>query len=476
MEVIPSSPVQGSFLGRFVNNLFGSIAGGSAVSNMGFGMDFIPVDSKGGTMQIKGDNASWLGLRSPLMQKYTYDFCYPVASVVEALAELDTAGEVEILRKGGKGKDDYATSSYAIKMNKLFANPNPLQAYSEFRDQQLIYKRIFGYCPVLPIVPAGFPPEDAVAIINIPPWMFDVVPKRGNAKRSIMDFAKKENLISHYTLTIDGEIIKILPEWVFILTDSSMMDSTKYNLLPQSRLVGLDMAISNICVAMEADNVLLKKKGPLGFISDDPGTKDSNVGYLPMEDSEKAELQGDLLRYGLTLAQFQYVISRRAVRWNPMSFNVAELQTKETVVAAEKAICHRFKYPYVMYEMTDTTFTNSGTAGKFVYQNTVIPNAQKDIQKYNVFFKAAENNVVIKICFDDIPVLQEDKKSQADARKATSDAYLQDYNNNLITKNQLRQALEYDTVAGEDFYKKDEPTKEPAPTPPNPNNTDPNNP
>jgi hypothetical protein len=59
------------------------------------------------------------------------------------------------------------------------------------------------------------------------------------------------------------------------------------------------------------------------------------------------------------------------------------------------------------------------------------------------------------MCFDDVPFLQDDIKTQADARKAENEAYLIEYENNLITLNQWRQKMGYDTVIGDDVYKRD---------------------
>jgi hypothetical protein len=55
---------------------------------------------------------------------------------------------------------------------------------------------------------------------------------------------------------------------------------------------------------MEADNVLIKKKGPLGFISHDP-KPDTVAGYSPMSPKEKEEIQTELQKYGLSWNQWQ---------------------------------------------------------------------------------------------------------------------------------------------------------------------------
>ena len=48
--------------------------------------------------------------------------------------------------------------------------------------------------------------------------------------------------------------------------------------------------------------------------------------------------------------------------------------------------------------------------------------------------------------------LQENKSEQASALNTKTDALQKQYKDNLITKNQYRQELGYDTVKGDDVY------------------------
>lgn len=416
----------------FFINLFGTIAGpffGRLDSNV----DFIPTGSNGETLTLRGQDATWLGLRMPMQQKWAYDYCYPLASVIDRMAESDITGEVEILRAEGKGKENEATSQWAKDMRRLLLNPNPLQSWEQFRAQQVVYKKIFGYCPVMPIKRAGFEnsPELSSAMINLPPWLFRCVPTGKYLYQS-----KIEEFVKEYSVSIMGQTIQLPPDAIFILEDSFIQSVDTDFLLPQSRLVGLDMAISNLCAAMEADNVLLRKKGPLGFISHDTGTKDNVAGYVPMDELEKAELQADLSKYGMSWGQYQYVISKTATRWNPMSFDVKGLGTKETIVAAARAVCQRYGFPYVLFEDSDATYSNQESAHKKLYDNNVIPNNYRDMAKYNQFFKASENNCKICTDYSHLAVFQEDELNLSQARFAKDQALQVEWNSNLITRNQ----------------------------------------
>lgn len=434
--------------GGFFQNIFGTIANSSSLGRLSNDLGFFPLDGSNNIARIKGDQAVWLGLKIPIQQLYAYDYCYPLASVIDRLAEADITGTLEIVIPGGKGKDNISKSEWAKRMMKLLKRPNALQSWEQFRAQQVVYKKIFGFCPVLPIVPTGFDPSEATAMVNLPPWLFSAVPTSES-------FIGIGTAIKEYRCSILGMSIVLQPDQVMILEDGLTYSISQNYLLPQSKLVGLDMAVSNLCAAMEADNVLLKKKGPLGFISHDAAaTKDSVAGYLPMTVDEKEEMQDQLSQYGMSWGQFQYVISRTAMKWNPMSFNVGELGTKETILEASRAICQRFGFPYVLFQDSDATFSNQESAHKKLYDNNVVPNNCKDMAKYNLFFNAEESNCRIYMDYSDLAVFQEDELNAGRAHAALSTGLQVDYINDIITKNQWLQALQMDTIGpeGDKYY------------------------
>lgn len=433
----------------FFTNLFGTIANNSGLSYGSGGTfgspDFIPVGTEEQVLKISGRDAKWLGLENRLQQKYAYEYCFPLASVIDRLAEADTNGVMQILRLAGKGAEDFSTTPFAQRMNRLLERPNPSQSWEEFRGQQKVYMKIYGYCPVLPVLPAGFTdPSEASMLLNLPPWFFDATLKYDGS-----GFPK----VDKYIFNFIGVRLEFEPSQLMILTDSFIMDEFRNYLLPKSKLVGLDMAVSNLCVAMEADNVLLRKKGPLGFIShDSAATKDNVAGYLPMTEKEKREIQNDLAKYGLNWAQYQYVVSRQAIKWNSMSYDVKQLGTKETIVASVKAICWRYNYDYVLLENTDATYANGNTAGKALYQNNVMPGNAKDMRKYAAYFKFTENNCKLIADFSHLPVLQEDAEQQGRAKQYSNNGLQIEYLNDVITVNEWRTAQGYDTIPEGDVY------------------------
>lgn len=454
-----SQQASSTFIGNFANNLFGAIAGGSnLLSRITPGTDFIPLDSSGKTLSIssKGMVAQWLGLKTPLMQKYAYEYCYSVAAVCDRLAEADTTGKLEIIRAKGKGKDDFATNGWALAMNKVLAQPNPMQTWEQFRGQQTVYKKVFGYCPVFPIMASGFEnmPEQASAIINIPPWCFEPV-----STLKLLYQTRLKDIVREYKVSLFGTSFTLQADQIFILTDSFMQDERKDFLVPMSRLSGLDMAVSNLCAAMEADNIMLRRAGPAAILS--PGTKDG-LGTVPsMSEDERTEVQQDLARYGVTWSQFQYMISRNPLQLQTVGFNAKQLGSKDTIRASEEAICQRYNYSYVLYKDSEATYANQSGAHKGFYQNNVIPNSLKDMNEYNKFFKAQEAGCIITMNYSHLPILQENEKEKADASKAWNEALKIAYDNNLITRNQWLAQMGFDSIPDGDLLKGDNANTDP---------------
>lgn len=418
-------------------NLFGTIASSPLLPT---NVDFIPWDRKSNVINIKGGEAVWKGLHQPEMQYWAYCFCSPLASVIDRLSEADINGELVFIDK----KEDDAGGTAVKRLKKLLNRPNPLQTWFEFRAQQVAYKKIFGYCLVYDMRPAGM---ETKYLWNICPRFATPI---ATDNYSIIRAEMGESPIKEWQLDIFGQSYKIDARKIFILYDGFVERNMDNLGLPISKIAGLDFAISNICAAMEADNVLLRKKGPLGFISHAP-TSDPVSGYNPMTDDEKQEVQSDLNQYGLTWAQWQYVITRHGVKWNPISFDIASLQTKETIRAATDAICDRFGYPAELMSGKNATYENRTSAERFLYNTIIIPQNKRDMHLYTIHFDELAD-VQIKGWYDDYPVLMDNKVAQGESMKFQTEAYHQQWLDKLITMNQYRTLVGLNTVKGEDFY------------------------
>lgn len=428
-----------------MSNMFGTIA--RRAIPVPTNADFIPLDGNGTIFDLRGTDvsATWLTLSTRSMQFWAYNFCSPLAAVIDRLAESETNGRIEFIDEDGATLKNVSKIPALNRVRKLLLKPNPLQTWHEFNNEQGVLSRIFGYCPVLCITPSGMDKSYTYAMFNLNPFFCD---SDVNTDFDPYDLSSKP--ILKWTINIFGKRIADIPSEDILLIKDGFINQTNPNSgLPISKVAGLDYFVSNICAAMEADNVLLKKKGPLGVFSHDP--KPDISGYLPMDDDDKNDIQKDLRRYGLTLGQLQYVISKLPIKWNPMSFNVRDLMTKETVRQGTDGICDRFGYPAELMSGKNATYENRNSAEKYLYQNNIIPYSLRKMARYCIFF-GIEGLI---LDYDHLPVLQEDIMHAGQAAEALSKSLDIDWKLDMITWNEWRIAKGMDTVPGMDTYYSD---------------------
>lgn len=424
-------------------NMFGSIAqtGLPIPANM----DFIPNGFNGETIDLTGTNvdATWLGLQSVVMQYKAYNYCSPLAAVIDRLAEADTNGIIRFIDEKGKDVKNPNKIPTLSRLKQLLKKPNPWQTWEEFNSEQVVLCKIFGYCPVFAVCPIGFDKSYSKMLINLNPYFARPIYNEGYDI-----WIEKSNPIKQWNVSIYGTEHQIPSGDVMLLKDGFMSEQRNHLGLPLSKVAGLDYFVSNICAAMEADNVLLKKKGPLGVFSHDP--KPDMAGWLPLTTEQKDDLQQDLKRYGLTIGQLQYVVSKTPIKWNAMSFNLRDLMTKETVRQGIDGICDRFGFPAELMSGKNATYENRNSAEKYMYQNNIIPFSLRRMARYDEFFGLEDVKLVMD--YTHLPVLQEDIAKSSQARKFNSESLDVDWKAGIITFNEYRNAQGLADVAGMEIY------------------------
>ena len=427
------------------NNPFGTIAQSS--TPLSTSMGFIPLGAEGQTLDLLNSTnvgPNWLGLNTKSMQWWAYNYCSPLAAVIDRLAEANTNGRLQVIDTytGIQVKNLNKIPSVSRVM-KLLKRPNPLQTWQEFNSQQEVLLKIFGYCPVFAVGPSGMDKTYTKMLWNLNP--FYMTPQF-DYEFDMMDTETKGPIRSWF-FTLFGKSYTIPAEDIMLLKDG-FVDNTLPNLgLPLSKVAGLDYSISNICAAMEADNVLLKKKGPLGIFSYDQ--RPDMAGQMPMNPADKDELQKDLERYGMTWGQLQYVISKASLKWNAMSFNLRDLMTKETARAGTDNICDRFGFPAELMSGKNATYENRHSAAQFLYENNIIPYSLRKMERYDEFF--GFNDLMqysLNMNYNHLNVIQEDILKAGQAKYNLSEGLTLDWENGMITRDQYLIECEYDPIGG----------------------------
>ncbi len=358
-----------------------------------------------------------------------YQKCPPVSAIVHRKAQAYGNGKIWVTDEDG----EEVTTDVANRLRKLLRRPNPLQTWTDFEAQGYVLQQLFGYCPILAIKPAGFKENIyAKSLWNIPPTMVKIEEAEG----LFTTITTISDMIKSITLTYKDHETPLEKADVLILRDVTI--STKSLLLPDSRLKALALPVNNVIGAYESRNVLINYRGALGILSPE---KDQ-FGVAPIDPDDKVELQNDFLRYGLTNDQWKFIISSAALKWQPMGIAPKELMLLEEVIDSTKAICDGYNYPPQLLAIIDPKYDNWDAAEKGLYQNAIMPEAQRNTQQWNEFFDTDKHKLIIWKDFDHVAALQNDKVKEAQARMTLNQAKQIEWENDLITLNQWLESLD----------------------------------
>lgn len=373
--------------------------------------------------------------------------CAPLNSIILKKAQAFTNGKTWIINKKGKGKDKEAKNPIANQVRNLLANPNPFQGQDEFEAQMIVYIQIFGFSLLLPIKPVGFPNTDATKLWNIPPHMVNVE----ETKKNWLLAEENKDVIKKIVIDFGNERTEIPLADVYVVKDTT--PSLTSPIFPESRICAVEEPVNNIIGSYNTLGRIIDDRGAQGIISSD--AKDAG-GYIPIKDDEKDEMQKEFsLGYGMKRGQYQYIITSAAVKWTQIVQNTKDLMLFEGIEDAIMRIVDQYGYQYeLLSSAKGVTFANKNEAKKIFYQDTVVPEATKICQQLNRFFGLDEYDMELQKDFSMVPAMQQDRKTEADTRKANNEARQIEFYNNLCTLNEWRVANNDDPLEqrdGQDF-------------------------
>lgn len=375
---------------------------------------------------------------------YAYNFCSPLKSIIGKRAKSFNSGTVQVVNSN-TGKE--VKSGVSKDITDVLKKPNPLQTLSQFFLQQNTYIDIFGYCPVLRIRPAGM--EDSISSLwNIPPWLFDLeYTKKWLQQNSI------SGIYQSYFIYWEGERIELKAKDIFIINDDGIGTECDTNLtISDSRLIGHEYEVSNIIACYMSRHTLITKRGAIGILSN--RGVDGDSGSVPMKAHEKEELQKDFRRYGLTGQPYQVIVTDAQLEWQAMGYPTKELMLFEEIEDDIFRLCDGYGLPSTLIATSkNTTYENQNQSRKDFIENTIAPESASRMEQFSNGIIAEGSNYKIIRDYSKLPILQEDKKAAADARKTLDDALSIEYLKGLITKNDWREKLGEERLADPEFDK-----------------------
>lgn len=370
-----------------------------------------------------------------------YERCAPYAAVINQKVRTFTNGRLWVMddkNKEAKGRD-------ADKLRRLLRNPNPMQSGSQFRAQGYAYTQLFGWNLVMVVKPFGYKDNiDASALWNVPPHLVDI-----EETRKLFYQTGKEGIIKSIVLNWDGARVSLPVEDCYIITD--LVPPIGDMIFPQSRVKPLQYAIANIIGAYESRNEIINHRGARGIITN---RGSDAAGLVPIPQSEKDALENHFKgRYGMRHGMIQFIITSAMVDYVPIGQKVDEMKLFEEVEADRKEICDGYGVPPdLLSQEKGSTFNNKQESEKKLYTGTIIPESENYDNQLNRLFDTEKYSLRIEYDYSHVPILQEDKKAQAQAKKELATAVVNMYKNRFITLNRAREIMEEDTVPGDDNY------------------------
>lgn len=374
-----------------------------------------------------------------------FNMCPPLAAVITRKTQAYINGNTTLLNTQKKE----ATGPDAKKILKLLKNPNPLTSAKDFEAQMYMFIQLYGYCPILPIYPAGFEvlkdATEASSIWIIPPYMISYKER----KNSMWYTAKKssdivEKIFIHYKdLKVEIDI-----DDLFIFKDFT--PSFESVIFPGSRIRPLAMPINNVIAAYESRNELINYAGAQGILTP---TADS-MGPIPLKPGEKAQLQADFKRqYGFKRDQFRYIISPTPVDWKQMGSPTKDLMLFEEIIDDIMRICDGYNYPSPLLNSDKgPSVSNTKEFKAQVYQDAIIPESLDIYEQWGTFFQMDKKNMTIVKTYDHLPVLQSDQVDDGKSQLSRNQANLIAYQNDGLTLNAWRDLMGYDKTPDGDVY------------------------
>ena len=385
----------------------------------------------------------WQPMTDPAVMADWILKCPPLAYILNRKAMAFINGNTEVLNLT---TDNYARGKYK-DWEKLMMKPNPLQTDRQFRVELYTYIQAFGYCPVLIDQPAGFTHFSRVqSIWVLPPNYCNIQVKQS---KSIIGVKSWTDMIDYVDFNYGGTTTRLDKSKLYFFTDiSTNMDNLMF---PDSKLTPLKYPINNLIKSYEARGVIADRRGAVGILSNE---RADGISTLPMTEKEKEAVQNDYYKYGMRKEQWQLFITNIPMRYQQMAMPVKDMMLLEMEQADVRTICNALGYPFHLLSNEEgTTFSNMEKADASLYQNSIIPESLHFAEQLNEALHTYENNVKIRYDYDWLPVMQADDKLRAETRKRAGEGLIWEFNNNIITWNEVRIGLGIDTVQGMDKYK-----------------------
>lgn len=381
---------------------------------------------KGMTFMVDGEPVTFGDMSNRAVIADAIEKCPPVGFILNKMASAFANGKMQAVNANTGNPVTTSKAHY----QRIVDRPNYIQNDTSFRKQVYNYTRAFGRCVVLKVKAKGFENLNEVSSLwALPEEFIDIKekvkinPTKQRGIRDCLEYVK-----------FDG--IKLNLDDVYVFTDDTPY--TDSVVLPSSRMTPLKANFENIATNLQSRGRLLNM--PMGIFSS--GAKD-DVSSIALTPAEKEEAEAALENnHGLGRRQKKFIVLSAAVQWQSMSFPISQMDFDVMERLDTISIAEALEYPPFLLGITEKAiYNNVKEAKQALYTDSILPTAKNYDQQFTEMMNSMEDGVKYVTDYSDVPALQADLKDTAAARKVMGEAVINEYKNDVITRNRMLELL-----------------------------------
>lgn len=366
----------------------------------------------------------------------SYESIPELNAIINMKARTSSNMKIKAINKNG----DEVNTPETDRVKNLIANPNWFQDGNEFLIQTKTLREIFGNEYIFLQIPFGFSDKSRVKqLFTLPSNIIKCEYKSStpffmNDSKAGIQYSYKEDQGQYKSLDIN-QIIHLNDNRV------SLKSASDSNLLKgESKMKPLSVAINNIRMAYESRGVILKYRGADGAWVNK--SKDAVGQTMPLDDTEKNELQRSFSKYGTLKGQNQTIITNQDLAWIQAAVkDPSKLGLFEEIEKDFNKMLDSYGVPAEIFvRTTGSTYENQRQAEKGLYVRTTIPEANEWLGAVTSELRQ-DDSITYIADYSHLPIFQEDLKERSDSVNSMITALSKMLSDKQITQDEYREEI-----------------------------------
>jgi hypothetical protein len=385
---------------------------------------------------------------------YFFNNVSEVNAIVTYIAQKCADIPVKHVKLQANGKEKDLKETDLIKKLK---KPNHLNEGREYRINCFSSFFVHGFIPINIVKPVGWDTVEEMYLF--PGAQFFPIPEKSTNQYGLpasgVDF--RLNKIRVYRLFIDNIPFNFTPDQILMINDSNLSFINGSYLTGQSRLYSAIRSIKSLSYIYDTINTLIAGKGAEGILFKRYRPGEADGGWDP---KDKKEVENKLYSYGLTDGKKPIAVTEKDLGFIRLSVPIGDFMPIELKEHEFRSLCTALMFPSMLLNDTKaSTYNNIKEAEKAFYTNCVMPVVNGYYEGLTNKCGLTEIGEKLSPDYTEIECLQTDKKTQADANKVNDEVWINRYDKNLCTKNEMLLAIGLESQPDGNKYKMElEPT------------------